>query len=135
MSYAVVQPPFTLRFRQMSKTELKAYFDWFQGQLAGRLIELEREVKTRSGFEGWHADRSPDSLLPLGEWFAAQVETRPRTANELAEIGAASVFSLPVPSQELTTRTFSMAMDIGMYLGETLRSRHQTLAWQQPLDD
>src|SRR5581483_3859057 len=98
MSYAVIQPPFTLRFREMPKNELKAYFDWFLNQIPSRVEELEDEVKTTSNFENWRADKSPDSLGSLGEWFARQVETRERTAEEIAKISSASSFPIAVPN-------------------------------------
>ena len=133
MSYRVVQPPFTLRFREMPKKELKAYFVWFLKQIPDRVEELEREVKTDSGFANWRADDSPDSLLLLGQWFAGHVETRRRTTEETAEINAASPYAIPIPNQELTNRAFSLAMDMGMYFGTTLRAQHPKLEWQQRL--
>ncbi len=52
MSYAIIQPPFTLKFAEMSKKELKDYFDWFQKVLPQRLDELTRATRQASGFDG-----------------------------------------------------------------------------------
>jgi hypothetical protein len=133
MSYRIIQPPFTLRFREMPKKVLKEYFVWFLEQIPERVAELEREVKTDSGFVTWRADNSSASLRALGHWFAGHVETRLRTTEEIAEIDAASPYPIPTPNQELTNRTFSLAIDIGMYFGQTLRAQHPKLEWQQPL--
>ncbi len=36
MTYSVIQPRFTLKFREMPKPELKAYFEWFAKVLPER---------------------------------------------------------------------------------------------------
>jgi hypothetical protein len=135
MSYATIQPPFSLRFREMPKAELKAYLDWFLGQIPERIAQLEQEVRLAPAFDGWAANKSPDSLTALGAWFVAQVETRKRTTEEMAALSASGSFPVNIPEDELTNRTFSLAMDLGMYLAETLRAQHPKLKWQQPLDD
>jgi hypothetical protein len=115
MSYRTIQPPFTLKFRQMSKKELKEYFQWFQDVMPERLEELRKAVHTSPGFSGWRADYLPDSLDSLGDWFAVQVETRKRTEEELEEKRqdvAHAAHPVEIPDWELTNRTFSLAMDI-----------------------
>ena len=69
----------------------------------------------------------------LGLWFAGQVETRTRTQVEIQKIRAQQQFPTDVPNDELTNRTFSLAMDIGMYLGQVLLKNHPALRWEQPL--
>jgi hypothetical protein len=133
MPYAIIQPPFRLEFREMPRKDLKAYFNWFLGQITERVAVMEREVTTTPGFSNWRADRTPESLVALGEWFAEQVETRPRTTEEIAEIRAASSFPMPIPDEELTNRTFSLAMDIGMHLSQVFLTKYPFLKWEQPL--
>jgi len=135
MSYAILQPPFTLKFREMTKKELKAYFDWFLSQVPSRIGELERAVKEEDSLVAWSADKSPESLATLGDWFAQKVETRRRTADEITELSAASSFPIVIPDHELTNRTFSLAMDVGMYFAECLQVQCPRLEWQQPLND
>lgn len=135
MSYAAIQPPFTLQFREMPKKELKAYFDWFLSQIAQRIAGLEREVRTTASLANWNADKSPESLSALGGWFVRHVQTRQRTPEEIREITAVSSIPISIPNQELTNRTFSLAMDVGMYLAETLRAQHPKLEWRQFLED
>jgi hypothetical protein len=132
MSYAIIQPPFTLKFREMSKKELKDYFDWFQKILPQRLDELTKAVREVPGFDGWQPDLSPASLELLGDWFASQVEIRPRTQDEIEEIESRSVHPIEIPSEELTNRTFSLAMDIGMYLSQVFLTCYPSLRWEQP---
>ena len=131
MSYSTLQPPFTLKFREMSKKELKDYFAWFQNIMPQRLDELRRAVQEVPGFEAWQADFTPASLDQLGEWFAAQVETRPRTQEEIQEIESRSSFPIEIPGEDLTNRTFSLAMDIGMYFSQVFLKNHPALRWDQ----
>jgi len=132
MSYAIIQPPFTLKFREMSNKELKDYFDWFQKVLPQRLDELTRAMRQVSGFDGWQPDLTPASLDLLGDWFASQVGMRSRTHDEVEEIASRSVYPIEIPGEELTNRTFSLAMDIGMYLSQVFLKNHPGLRWEQP---
>lgn len=131
MTYATIQPPFTLKFREMSKKELKDYFAWFQNILPQRLDELTNAVKQTPGFETWEVDFTPASLDRLGEWFVAQVETRPRSEEEIQEIRDRSSIPIEIPEEELTNRTFSLAMDIGMYFSQIFLKHHPALQWDQ----
>lgn len=135
MPYATIQPPFTLKFREMSKQELKDYFRWFFDVLPQRTGEVAEAVRQSPGFETWQPDETPASLDALGEWFAVQAETRQRTPDECQEIASRSSFPIEVPNEELTNRTFSLAMDIGMYLAHVLLKNFPSLRWEQPLDD
>lgn len=132
-AYRTIQPPFTLQFREMSKQELRAYFKWFQGAMPERIEELASAVKSSPGYEDWKADFSPNSLNAIGEWFATQIEVRPRTHEEIDEFNAKVPYPIEQPDTELTNRTFSLAMDIGMYLSQVFLRNHPTLKWDQPL--
>lgn len=134
MSYSVINPPFTLKFREMSGSELKEYMKWFAAILPSRIDELSRAVRDTPGFETWQADFSRKSLEPLGVWFAMQVEIRPRSAGEIEDIANHSSLQIDIPGEELSNRTFSLAMDIGMYLSQVMLANHPALRWHQPLD-
>ena len=133
MVYAIIQPPFTLQFREMSKKELKSYFEWFQGVQQERLKELILAVHDTPDYEAWEANFMPISLDLLGNWFAMQIETRQRTQEEVDEIGGRSSFSIEIPLEELTNRTFSLAMDVAIYFSHVLLRNHPGLHWDQPL--
>lgn len=131
MTYAIIQPPFTLKFREMPKKELKTYFVWFHDVLPQRVDQLARAVQQTAGYEAWQADFSPASLELLGSWFAAQVETRPRTQEEIQEIASRSSFTINISGENLTNYTFSLAMDVGMYLSLVFMENHSALRWDQ----
>ncbi len=69
MSYSIIQPPFTLKFREMSKGELKRYFEWFMNVMPERLAGLKRVVRESPSHSSWTGEFSPDSLDELGKWF------------------------------------------------------------------
>jgi hypothetical protein len=132
MSYPIIQPPFTLKFREMTKKELAGYNEWFRKVMPERIQILTAVVKSTSGYQQWESDCSPESLETLGEWFLAQVETRPRTQEEIDAIQAGSKFPMNVPNEELTNKSFSLAMDIGMYVSQVFLKAHPLLQWSQP---
>jgi hypothetical protein len=124
----------------MSKRELADYREWFLAILPVRMRTLEEAVLATQGFERWRANETPDSLNTLGEWLATQVETRALTAEEsaqaLKEMPPQFKGILPIEQWELTNRTYSLAMDCGMYLGQVMLRAHPTrLHWGQDLRD
>jgi len=97
-----------------------------------RISELASAVRSSAGFENWQPDFSPDSLNVLGDWFANQIETRLRTQDEVNSFNAQAPYPIERSDRELTNRTFSLAMDIGMYLSQVLLRNQPSLKWDQP---
>lgn len=133
MAYATIQPPFTLEFTEMSKAELKAYAAWFHAVAPARIAELEKAVRNTPGYHGWEPDQTPDSLGPLGRWLEGQVEMRKKTESEIAELHSQLTLPIDVPREQLTNRTFSIAMDLGMYFGQVVLKSVRGTRWDQPL--
>jgi hypothetical protein len=133
VSYAIIQPPFTLKFREMPKSELQAYAAWFHEVMPARIAELTKAVKSTPGHEEWEADETPESLERLGRWFETQVETRKRSDEEMEEIRSSLKFPIDIPEEELTNKTFSLAMDIGMYFGKVILKNVPGTRWDQVL--
>jgi hypothetical protein len=132
MLYETIQPPFTYKFREMGRKKLREYFQWFIAKLPEGTYELRNEVQRMPGYELWEPDFTPDSLNLLGEWFAAKVETRQRSYQEIEEIRYRSAYPFDIRDEELTDRTFSYAVDIGMYLSQLFIKNHPSLKWEQP---
>ena len=131
--YKIISPPFTLKFREMSKKELEDYNKWFLTQIPERILILEKAINSVSGFENWKADFSPESLDKLGEWFSMQIETRKRTEDEMSRKTANLSWpanQIEIPNWELTNKTFSIAIDIGMYLSQVFLKNISHLKWQ-----
>jgi hypothetical protein len=129
-TYNLIRPPFgTLRFAEMTKKELREYDRWFHDVLPQRIGELEKAMNSSAGFEGWKPSYTPGSLDSLGNWFASQVETRPHTPDELKNIPPH--IRDWVSGGELTDRTISLAMDVGMYFSQVFLRNNSSLKWDQ----
>lgn len=125
----------------MSKVEANNYFNWFLDQIPVRINVLEQAVQFTPGYEDWRADYTSESLGKLGKWFYERVETRQRTEGEKVDIyGKAPDWfrNVEVQDWELTNRSFSLAMDIGMYLSQVLVKNLPDLQWmlvEKPKND
>jgi hypothetical protein len=135
MPYSPVQLPFPLHFADMPKGELIRYFDWFIAIVPERVRELEQIIRSTPGFQHWSADKSVSSLGPLAIWFARNVASRTRGERELANIKETLRFPIAVNDWELTNHTFSLAFDVGVYLGETIRAEYPHITWTQVTKD
>ncbi len=113
--------------------ELEAYRTWFHQVLPERVAELTEVVKSTPGYERWDPSLSPESLEPLGRWFEGQVETRKKSPDEIEETRSRLTFPIDVPEETLTNRTFSVAMDIGMYFAQVVLKNLAGTRWDQPL--
>lgn len=133
MNYRLIQPPFSLKFREMSKPELKEYYRWFFAIRHDRLAELTQAVVATPGYEGWEPNQSDESMLTLGSWFVGHVEGRPRTPLEIDEIESEFGHPMGDLGPELTNRTFSLAFDIGLFLSQILPLKFPELTWEQKL--
>lgn len=120
-----------LVFERLTKKELRQYNEWFHAVLPSRIAMLEGLVRSSAEFESWRADFSPGSLAGLSAWFDGAVESRPRSAAEIAEARAKVPLHIEVPTTDLTERTYSIAMDVGMYLGEVVRRNVPGTRWEQ----
>lgn len=133
MTYSIIQPPFTLQFRDMARKDLVAYAAWLRDSAPRRIAELTRAVKATSGHEGWEPDMTPESLEDLGRWFEGQVETRRMSDADVDDARGKLTFPVDLCDQELTNRTFSLAMDIGIYFAEVVLKNLPGTRWDQPL--
>lgn len=133
MSYQVIQPPFTLKFAEMTTKQLQDYFAWFQSILDERINQLTAYIREDPLTKDWEPNYSASSLGSLGEWFSKHVSTRDRTPDELDEIKARINPQIDVPDYNLTNESFSLGMDVGIYFGLTLMKNHPSLKWQQNL--
>lgn len=131
--YQSIDIPFSLKFHRMSKKEVNAYFSWYMIQIPKRVATLERAVICTPNFEEWMANYLAESLDMLGEWFAFQVERRKLTQTDRDKMNEGvpdRIKKIPLPEWVLTDRTYSIAIDIGMYLSEVMLKHIPGLKWQ-----
>jgi hypothetical protein len=133
MTYPLVAPPIAQPLRELPRKELLAYARWFLESIPARVYALQQVVRATPGHDAWSADSSVESLEPLDLWFEKQVEVRPRSPEELAEIRAGLRFPVDVSDNTLTYRTLSLAFDIGMYWGLVILENVPGTSWKQEL--
>lgn len=131
-SYEIIQPAFTLKFKEMSKGEIESYCKWYLEQIPLRIEILQRAVNSSADHSNWKADYTPDSLEELGNWFAKQIENRELEKSEIEERLSKApewVRQIDMDTRELTNKTFSIAIDIGMYLSQVFLKNEKSLKW------
>jgi hypothetical protein len=139
MTYSKVTPPLALTYnmilRSRSKDELNAYYKWYLENIPVRIKILTEAIHTSPGFEQWHPNIKPQSLKRLGDWFYENAKRRPLTQNEKEYIISRQLFPIEVQESIITWETLSIAIDVGMYLGQVFRKQFRFLQWIQMLDD
>ena len=119
--------------KDLSKEEAKQYFDWFLQQIPIRITQLNEYINKSTEYENWTPDNSPESLIQLGEWFSKKISTRVRTHDEIQEIYSnLGKFQgvITIPENDLSHESFSLAIDIGMYLSQVLLNNVPGLHWE-----
>lgn len=133
MNYDAIRPPLKAPFREMNKKELRAYAAWFHDVSPLRIAALASAVRNTPRYEKWEPNFSPESLQALGEWLEGQVTTRKSRPEELEEIRSNLAYPVDIPEDELTDRTLSLALDIGLYFGQVVVRNLPGTRWEQPL--
>jgi hypothetical protein len=128
--YQLAVSPFPSALRDISKKELRDFFEWFQEWKPARISQL-REFVNAPGDGGEFVDFSPESLVRLDSWYPRQVRMRPRFQEEVEEIRKRLVFPVEIPDEELTDVTLSVAIDVGIYFGEVVVANIPGTAWSQ----
>lgn len=137
--YFDIPNEFCINLAQANKKLGAKYFEWFLSVKDERIKILEEAVQTTSGFEGWKADFSINSLLSLQRWFESVVERRSTTNKEKeAEIKLFSGTKLEEYFEKkgytqwtLSENTESISQDVGIYFGEVLINNNAGLKWGQ----
>jgi hypothetical protein len=139
MQYVMVDPPLIKSSKEMTRREAKMYFAWFVECIPERIAILEQAVRSSKvpRYQNWAADLLPESLDILGEWFSENIVIAP-PSEEFKEKRLKSLDAIParyrplaeMPEYVFVDVTYSFMIDLGMYLGETLRKRLPDLEWQ-----
>lgn len=136
--YNVIEFPFTDSHFEMPKKQLRAYLKWFVEQITGRIIELNRVVTTTTGYEGWKADYSPESLKTLSEWFMQEVKENVQALKAKKVDAAMDSDKIPVDIRYFRAlggyRSESLCFDVGIYIYKMLITNVKPdIEWVQDL--
>ena len=134
VKYEILKPPTNNSYlNELNKKELKKYYDWYIALIPERLNLLAQIVKSTPGYSEWKMDFTPESLVKLGFWFYENIETRALSEKEIEDKinSAPNIYDKnSVEKWEVTEKSFSIAIDIGMYLASVLLRNNSALYWE-----
>lgn len=119
-------------FFELTSKQAKEYFLWYTSEIPNRIALLWEYMKQERP-ETEPFDYSPESLLPLWEWYEQKIEQVPMTAEEIER--RVRVFPKYLESEirkntkKFTDETLSLALDISIYLGEVVVKNYPHLRW------
>lgn len=132
MNYNVIDNlPIDYEFGTKSQKELKLYRNWFLENKEKRISELSEAVNSSKNFENWTPDFTSDSLKELGVWLKQNVEIEKIPEDEYKEKRAKIPDYIELNDWDLTIKTRSLLVDIGIYLGEVFIHTYPNLQWEQ----
>ncbi len=123
--------PIDYEFSTKTKDELKLYWIWFKENKEERIAYLREIVKSTEGFEDWSADFSSDSLKKLGEWLDQNIEIEKLPEVVYNKKRSETPSYIDVNDWDLTIKTRSILVDVGIYFGEVFIKEHKNLKWEQ----
>lgn len=129
--YELIKLPVKSRLREMSDAESKLFLDWVLRNQYKRIETLVSYINATSE-RYFGADFSPESLKPLGEWFAKKIELRPKGQDEIER----EKEKLPewvhyqIGDTALTAKTTSLIIDIAFYFSQVFLRNHPQITWK-----
>jgi hypothetical protein len=123
--------PIDYEFSTKTKDELKLYGVWFKENKDKRIAYLMEVVKSTQNFENWKADFTLESLKELGKWFSENTETTKISEEEYKIKRAQIPDYIELDDWDLSIKTRSFIVDVGIYFGEVFIKEHKNLKWKQ----
>ena len=119
-------------FFELTPKQAKEYFKWYMEEIPHRLTLLWNYIH-QDYPEIKEFDYSPESLIPIWEWYETKIKQVPMTAKEIES--RVRVFPKYLESeirkntQKYTGETLSLALDISIYLGEVIIKNYPHPRW------
>ncbi len=133
MEYELMVPPVDakLPFREFSKTQAKEYFQWHMSQIDHRIRVLEQYILEDGGKVIF--DYSPESLVPLWEWYEDHIVVEKKTKKEYKR----EVLEYPEWMKEYISttkislmKTMKFGADIAIYFAEVIcKNSNGKISW------
>lgn len=120
--------PYGFDFQNQNLRQLRAHKEWFLNNKEYRLAELQ---KVFHAYCGECLDYSPESLKSLSDFFYNAIETEKLPDEKYAELRVKYPPEIPVNDYDLTVRSRSIIVDVGIYLGEVMIRNHKSMCWEQ----
>jgi hypothetical protein len=134
--YPIFSPPMDYADRppwEWKPFEARGYFDWFLENIETRIAALGEAI-VETGSSDW-LDGTPASLTRLGDWLERSIVVAKKGAEQKSQ----EIEALPpvlrkigesvVEDWDLTPESLSIAVDVGIYLGEVFRRNLSEVEW------
>ena len=119
-------------FFELTPKRAKEYFLWFEQQISDRITLLWEYMKQERP-DSQPFDYSPESLLPLWEWYETKIKQVPMSKKEIEyEVSIKPKWmeeNVRKNTMKFTDESLSLALDISIYLGETVVKNYPNLHW------
>jgi hypothetical protein len=119
-------------FFELIPKKADEYFLWFQKEIPGRIALLWEYMKKERP-ETQPFDYSPESLIPLWDWYETKIKQVPKSKKEIDyEVSRYPKWmeeNVRKITMKFTDETLSLALDIAIYLGETIIKNYPNLYW------
>lgn len=125
MKYEVMELPFKFhQFDELSKKQADSFYKWYVGQISHRIDVLKKYVHIEEKEIAF--DFSPESLIPLWEWFEQKIVIEEKTEEELKK----EYERYPdwmhdeISKTKIAMETLDIGMDIAIYFAEVIRKQY-----------
>ena len=135
--YDVCIPPLYKPFHELTHEETEAFYQWHMSHLRERIDYLSSFVSHAMGIRRETINLSPQSLIPVWEWFLSVIKTErtpPERLKELEkEYSSHSIYFIQYlmdqSKDQYTIETELILRDIGMYFGEVFVKNEPCIHW------
>lgn len=125
MKYEIMELPFKFhQFDELSKKQADIFYKWYVGQISHRIDVLKKYV--HSEVKEIAFDFSPESLIPLWEWFEQKIVIEKKTEEELKnEYDRYPDWMYDeISKTKISMETLDIGMDIAIYFAEVIRKQY-----------
>ena len=122
--------PFGFDFHNRSRKELMIYSEWFYQNKEQRMFELNRAIQQFTG-KMWQQDYSINSLAELNLFLLNSIKSENLSKQELEEKKKRVPTYITIQDWDLTVKSRSLLVDVGIYWGEVIIYNNNSLHWEQ----
>ena len=122
--------PFGFDFHNRSRKELMKYSEWFYQNKEQRMFELNRAIQQFTG-KMWQQDYSINSLAELNVFLLNSIKSENLSKQELEEKKKRVPTYITIQDWDLTVKSRSLLVDVGIYWGEVIIYNNNSLHWEQ----
>ena len=124
-------PPFRIdKFTNLTPKEAKQHFEWFIEEIPNR-IEYLKELLRDDGI-GDILDYTPESLIPLWDWYEGKIRIEKKSKEKYEEeLAETPEWVHPyIQDEDLSIDTLKYCMDVSIYFAEVMiRNNSPKITW------